>query len=1003
MNQSKTFPTAVLLFCVTLCFSAGLVSKVYSGVTGKIAGRVVDAQNRNPLPGATVLLEGTTMGAAADPNGYYTILQVPPGTYNVAARMLGYQPVKMSNVAVRVDLTSKLDFRLESTNLEVDAVYIVAERPLVVKDLTASATKIDASEIEDLPNVVTVTDALQLMPGVVGEGENLHVRGGRAGETVFLVDGVPINDPLFSSEVVSVNKYAVGELELLTGGFNAEYGNAQSGVVNIVTRTGGPNYSGRFAYFSDHAFGSGQYPSDVYNVDNPLALSSNTYFEGEGEGIRSNSLNTDRWEFSLGGPEPITDALLPALGFQGLKGKVKFYLSGNAEMSDGYLPNENQGADLISADEAFDRTPEVQEAGEAREVRFVNPRNVRHPFLQEFLGFDWGGRFSDNLDYNARLSYRISNQINASLSYVGSQFWQDEYRHTYRFQPDHTQQTEGNNYSMVLNWSHNLSTKTFYQARLGLLKNFRFQYPGVRNGIKLTPEFMNSRIGDGDDSMFPDNAMFNLANPNDPLNFDTADERAGKADPRQGAFEFGYNDDSTWGKHTTRTYTAKVDVTSQVNRHNQVQAGFEWKYNDLHQEQIDFGGNKVPTRRLNPSDQGPYVTSGALRDFYDRYPNTGAIYVQDKIEFQSLIMNVGLRYDRFDPGAQVSETGEAFLTGATEQTPVNTKDYFSPRFGISHPITDRSRFYFFYGRFVQIPTLRELYRRQNRFRVFQNQLNTYGNADLEAEETISYEVGFDHQFTNDIKVGVTGFYKDIRNQINLSTFGPEAAPFRKLVNRDFGQDRGFEFDLVKRFRNYFAANINYTLMWATTRSSTFDRGIGALGVRAFPQLQEAPSDWDQRHTINAHVQFEIPEGKGFRLFGLNIDRLSLITFWRYGSGVPFTIHEDADPNATINSARLPHFSVVDLRFRKDFRIFNEVFTTFYVDMNNVLDRRNVLFLFDDAEHRCVECQLPDPVTGETVIKRFEHGNLEGDGNANDLDPEQLGSPRQILLGFGVRF
>jgi outer membrane receptor for Fe3+-dicitrate len=588
----------------------------------------------------------------------------------------------------------------------------------------------------------------------------------------------------------------------------------------------------------------------------------------------------------------------------------------------------------------------------------------------------------------------VSGNINTSLSYVGSQFWQDDYRHTYKWQMDHTQQTEGRNYSVILNWSHTLSPKTFYQVKLGFLKNFRFQYPGIRNGIRLTPEFMNNRIGDGDDEQYSDTDLEGS---------DSADESAGKNDPRSGFWKEGYNLESTWAQHTSLTYTTKVDVSSQVNRHNEVKIGVEWNYHDLTQAQIDYGGNKVSSRRINPSDDGPYITSGALRDFYTRFPNTGAVYIQDKIEFQSLIVNVGLRYDRFDPGAQVSEIGEAFVASEGENKPVNAKDYISPRIGLSHPITARSRFYFFYGRFVQIPTLRELFRRQNRFRIFQNQLNTFGNPDLQAEETVSYELGFDHQLSDDIKIGVTGFYKDIRNQINLETFGPVADPFQKLVNRDFGQDRGFEFDLVKRFSHYTAANINYTLMWATTRSSTFGRGIGVQGVRSFPQLQENPSDWDQRHTINANLQFEIPAGKGFRVFGANIDRMSLTAFWRYGSGQPFTIHEDADPLATVNSARLSYFSTVDLRFRKDFRLVSDLFTSFYVDVNNLFNRRNVLFLQNDAQHRCVECAITDPASGQTVVKEFKNGNPEGNGNSVDLNPEQLSPPRQIFLGLGFRF
>lgn len=1002
MNLRKTLKVAAWFICFAVGFSLTLEPVAFAGTTGKLSGRVVDAQNRSPLPGANVIVEGTTLGAAADENGYYTILLVPPGSYNVVAKIIGYKDVRVTGAVVRVDLTSKVDFRLEATVIAGEPVTVVAERPLVLPDLTSSSRRIDAKEIEDIPGVNTVTEAIQLMPGVVGEGENIHVRGGRSGEVMYVVDGIAVNDALFNNQIVSVNKYSVEEVELLTGGYNAEYGNSQSGIVNIVTRAGGPNYTGRLAYYNDHLFGSGRFHSDVLAVDNPLEIRSRDYMMVDGPGIRSNSFNADRLEFSLGGPEPITNSLLPALGVRGLQSKVTFFLSGTADRTDGYLPNENQSADLANYQENFTRTNEIQEAGEAPAVTFDlnSKRTLKHPFVREFLGIDWGGRFSNNLDYSARLNYKISNTINGGLSYTGSQFWQDSYNHgAYKWLQDHTSQSEGRNYNVVLNLNHTLSPKSFYQVRIGALKNFRYTYPGVRNGLRLTPEFMNNRLDDGLIGGGT-NRTFTAAELD---SIDSADERAGLRDPRSGFLKTQYLGD--WARHTTFTYTAKVDYLTQLTRNHEVKVGFELKYNDLYQLQISNGDNKVPTRRQDPPDNGPFITSGSIRDIYDRFPLTGSVYVQDKVEFQSLIMNVGLRYDRFDPGAQVFETGEAFLTDETAKTPVNTKDYLSPRIGLSHPITARSQMYFFYGRFVQMPSLRDLYIRQNRFRIFQNQLNIFGNADLEAEETVSYEIGFNQQLSDDIKFGVTGFYKDIRNQINTEVFGPDAAPFRKIINRDFGQDRGFEFDLTKRFSNYTAGTLTYTLMWATTRASTANR-VATTGAITYPNLQEVPADWDQRHTLNANVRFEIPAGKGPRLFGQPLDRASLSVFWRYGSGQPFTLNEDAPggANAGINSARLPYFSEVDLRFRKDFSLVSDLFATFYLDVNNLFNRRNVIFLRDEADHRCLECRITDPNDpNNTILKNFENGNPEGNGTPLDLDPQQFGPPRQLFLGFGIRF
>jgi outer membrane receptor protein involved in Fe transport len=953
------------------------------------------------LPGTNVTIQGTTMGASADADGYYVILKVPPGTYTVVASFIGYKRFEQTEVRVRADLTSTINFSMEISVIEGEAVTIVSERPLVIKDMTSSSTRVNAEEIEDIPNVITVTDAIQLMPGVVGEGEELHVRGGRSGEVVYLVDGVSVNDALFNSEIVSVNKYSVQEIEMLSGGFNAEYGNSQSAIVNIVTRAGGPKLSGRISHFSDHLIGSGRYPSDILTgTDNPLDVLSTDYMMVDGPGIRSNSFHEDRWELNLGGPEPITNNILPALGFDALQGKVTFFLAGTADRSDGYLPNEDQSATLTQSDELFDfEAGLIEEAGEAKEVTFANPRDVQHPFLRDFLGIDWGGRFNNNLNYSARLSYRVNNSINTSLSFTGSQFWQDTYNHgTWKWLPERTTQIEGRNSNLVFGWNHTISPKTFYQLKLGVLDNHRLTYPGMRNGIRLTPEHMNNRIGDGLGGDFGTSAGGDPDELDDLT--DSADELLGRRDPRTGFNKVGYG--VNWAVHDTKAYSVKVDYLTQFNRHNEIKIGFEWKFNELKQQQINDGDSKVATYRANPPDDGPYITSGSVRDFYNRFPNTGSAYIQDKIEFESLIVNVGLRFDRFDPGAQVFQQGEAFLTEDDEKDRVDTKNYFSPRLGLSHPITDRSRLYFFYGRFIQMPTLNVLYRRQNRFRVFQNQLNIFGNADLEAEETISYEVGFDHQFTDDLKIGVTGFYKDIRNQINSEIFGPEAAPFRLFINKDFGQDRGFEFDLVKRFSNYYAANITYTLMWATTRASTANFGDVTSSIR-YTNINEVNANWDQRHTINANVRFELPAGRGIKAFGTEIDRASLTIFWRYGSGQPWTIDSDVDPERIVNAERFAFFSEVDLRFRKDFKLVGNTFAQFYLDVYNLFNRRNVIFLRGDEDHRCTTCQIENVDTNVVETKTFEHGNPAGDGTPVDLDPQQFGPPRQILLGFGLRF
>ncbi|MGH7495224.1 MAG: TonB-dependent receptor [bacterium] len=220
------------------CLLALLVdASVRAGTTGKISGRVVDKANKAGLPGASVQIEGTTLGAATDRNGEYVILNVPPGTYTVKLSFIGYGAVTISNVKVSINQTTTLNLELAESTLQSEEVVVVAERPLVRQDATGTVAVVGREEIQALP-VRDFIEVVQLRAGVVGEDGNINIRGGRSNEVAYLVDGVYVEDPLFGGLGTRVHNDAIEQLEFLSGTFSAEYGDALSGVVNIVTREG---------------------------------------------------------------------------------------------------------------------------------------------------------------------------------------------------------------------------------------------------------------------------------------------------------------------------------------------------------------------------------------------------------------------------------------------------------------------------------------------------------------------------------------------------------------------------------------------------------------------------------------------------------------------------------------------------------------------------------------------------------------------------------------------
>lgn len=243
------------MFLIFLLFSFHL----FAGTTGKLAGVIKDADSGEPLVGANILIEGTSFGAATNANGEYVILNIPPGRYNVRISFVGYETVLMKNVVIVVDQTTNLSVNLKPQTVQVGEIVVTAKTPLIQKDLTSSISVISRDEIEALP-VSTFTELLSLQAGVIGSGSNLHVRGGRSNEIAYMIDGMLVVDPLLGGLATQVNNDAIQEMSLLSGTFNAEYGNALSGVVNIVTRDGSDKLSGKFEYRTSE-FGIDRYSS----------------------------------------------------------------------------------------------------------------------------------------------------------------------------------------------------------------------------------------------------------------------------------------------------------------------------------------------------------------------------------------------------------------------------------------------------------------------------------------------------------------------------------------------------------------------------------------------------------------------------------------------------------------------------------------------------------------------------------------------------------------------
>jgi outer membrane receptor protein involved in Fe transport len=325
MNQFLKQTLALFLVAVLL---AGWCGVANAGTTGKLAGEVHDKESKEPLPGVNVVLDGTTIGGTTDANGRYYILLIAPGTYSISASIIGYQTVKVTNVKVNVDLTTTVNFELSSQTLQIgEQVEIIAERPLIQKD---GVTTMQVTDAEAVSNMVAddFKDALTLNSGIttapLRDGafssnnestEGLYfVRGGRGNELGILVDGMYVRDGITGGLGTEIANSAIEELQLISGNFNAEYGNAMSGVLNIVTQEGGRKTSFRVRALTDALFGQSTRDYTFDERDHIL--------EKEGKMNRSN-WGTYQGEFSVGGPL--------------LGDKLKYFLTGEYFETDGYI------------------------------------------------------------------------------------------------------------------------------------------------------------------------------------------------------------------------------------------------------------------------------------------------------------------------------------------------------------------------------------------------------------------------------------------------------------------------------------------------------------------------------------------------------------------------------------------------------------------------------------------------------------------------------------------
>lgn len=893
----------------------------FGGTTGKITGQVTDKSSEEPLVGANVILKGTSIGAASNIEGEFLILNISPGTYDLEISMIGYQKQLLTDVIVQIDLTSRINIELSSTVLEAgESVTVIAERPVIQRDKTSSESRVSSDEIEALP-VNEMRDLLEMQSGVtVDAGGGIHIRGGRSSEVAYWVDGIPVTDAYDGSQSVTIENDAIQELQVISGTFNAEYGNAMSGIINIVTKEGAAEYKGSIsAYLGDYISKDKKlYP----NID------------------KINPFNENNLQVNFEGPVPF------------FKDKISFYTSIRKVYTDGWLYGTsyfNMYGDTLD---------------DAKEV----PMNWRDQFTT-----------------NSKITFKPFAKLKFRLSYMTSVETYEMYNHYLQYVPESNMENYDLGRNISLGMTHTLSERTFYELK------FSSAYSYYHSWL----------FEDENDPGYIDPNFWDHLERVNPYYWFT-----------------DYNINTTRFERFTNTNIAKLDFTSQIDNLNLIKFGFEAKQ---HISSIDA---YAITDDLDIRDSvfTPYipqkdVAGKKFGDFY-RYsftvkPEEYSVYVQDKLEFQSVIINLGLRWDYFNANGYIpADPTEPYIDNPRDPAldsltlqekeaiwwkKTTSKQQVSPRLGIAYPITDKGVIHFSFGHFFQIPQYELLYANPGyKIPETSGTFGIYGNPDMRPQKTVMYELGINQEIVQDLIIDMTGFYRDVRDWV--STGVPidigGGAQYITYENKDYSNVRGIVLSVDKKYHQSYWFNISYTFQIAEGSNSDPGDAFGAIAANREPRKYIVPLNWDQRHTLNGSFYY------GNTKWGATLNG-------RFGSGYPYTpVVTSASrqgSNVSIqpetNSRRVSPTYEFDLKLHRKFELFGTEITA-YVDIFNLLDTRNEIYVWGSTgrtDSSIEELQADETsrnyLAGQrinTVEEYFDHS-------------EWYYAPRKINIGLKISF
>ena len=909
-----------ILFVVCLMF----FGIAYGDIVGSVRGTIVAAQTNEALMGVNIMVEGTSMGTFTDQTGYYNIINLPIGEYNVTYNMIGFKKVIQKSVKVIRDQSTIINVRMQVEAVQGEVVEVIADRPSVEKDVVGRKVVMETEQVINLPvrdmtevytlqsGIIEIKTADLGIPGFEERGiEQIHVRGGRANETGFMIDGMYIENPLYGGKGkgTRLNQFAVAQVDFQTGFFNSEYGDAMSGMINTVTRTGPSKFTGMVKYERSN-FG-------------PLS--------SEQDQLR----NYSKIAGGFGGPL-ITD-------------KIRWWTS---------FDQTNSAYAVYEFDDlAFDMENPLSE---------YNTNNHINP-LDTIAGWRSFG-FDNTFDIFSKLTFLVSPKIRMNLShwYVNSNY--KAFDPTYIFYDLGKNEVEKISKRYALEWRHQLNDKTYYtinysdftqEMTMGV-RNYDTDGDGYPDWVEqrnlanfydsTEVPFMDNGSGNNIPLEYVLNGADTLWQLGDPMTeWLTADQynqpyvlapfvdedikvKYGNS-PSLTAYwaEFYYSGADRYFHYTkARTKEFRFDLTSQVGRHNQIKTGIDYKTHQITFDEVQL----------------PWLSTPYTENYY-RVPQEFAGYIQDKLEYPWMVINAGLRFD-------AANANDSMWVDPRDPTsplePTEWEFLWSPRLGFSHVITEKSTFTFGYGIYYQNPTYRDIYNnideRDNLDLFFTSAVPLMGNPNVSAQKVTSYEFGVNTEVARDYVLGAVGWSKDYSNMNSTEQVRSGSVTYTTFVNYDYGSARGVDLIFEKRRGRFLTGNLQYTYSRAMgNRSDPWEGYRNGEDPLTMPK-KEVLQDYDRTHDFSAQLTFRLPEGYGIPIGRYHLFQNTMLNLTFVGiSGAPYTPILSTNEAGPTNSERMPAYFTTNLALRKYIKMFGSTRLVLGMVCTNLFNRMNELYVY----------------------------------------------------------